>query len=442
VDAIASSDYSYKSANKNPITSRSDSGSDRTRFLFIKKGQLRRDALVLLRRLVMNWKSSTLITLLCLFPVLSAVAIGPEHSGSWYWDEQSGHGFSIEIGELPDGSPLGVAYWYTYDNKGNPIFMVGNGVPDGDILDVVFESPVGMIFGEFDPLTVSREDGGTGRFVFTDENIATFQYTPSDFTVANWGHSPIAFMPLTKLFGIPVSDSPELSALESRIEELEGLLADVSRLIDPNTGYDTVRFEGVNVQIVNGSGTTDGETSGTGNLIIGYNELRETPGEPVDCSDRWVCDYRGGSHMLVIGERNNYTSDSHGGMVVGNWNETSAPFASVSGGANNTASGEAASVLGGNANTASGGASSVSGGGWGTASGEYASVSGGSQNRASGVAASASGGNTNTASGVLATVSGGFGNKASGANSSVSGGDHRTAPGDEDWAAGGLFQDW
>jgi len=364
----------------------------------------------------MNWKSSTLITLLCLFPVLSAVAIGPEHSGSWYWDEQSGHGFSIEIGELPDGSPLGVAYWYTYDNQGNPIFMLGNGVPNGDMLDVVFDSPVGMNFGEFDPLSVIREDGGTGRFVFTDENIASFQYTPSDFTVANWGHSAISFMPLTKLFGIPMSESPELSALESRIEELEGLLQDVSRLIDPNTGYDTVRFEGVNVQIVNGSGTTDGETFGTGNFIIGYNELRDNEGN-----------YRDGSHMLVIGEANNYTSDSYGGMVVGSWNETSAPSASVSGG---------------NANTASGQHSSVSGGGWGTASGDYASVSGGSQNRASGVGASVSGGNTNTASGVLATVSGGLGNRASGANSSVSGGDHRTAPGGEDWAAGGLFQDW
>jgi len=372
----------------------------------------------------MNWKSSTLITLLCLLPVLSAVAIGPEHSGSWYWDEQSGHGFSIEIGELPDGSPLGVAYWYTYDNKGNPIFMLGTGVPDGDVLEVVFESPVGMNFGEFDPLSVIREDGGTGRFLFTDENIATFQYTPSDFTVANWGHSVISFMPLTKLFGIPISESPELSALESRIEELEGLLQDVSRLIDPNTGYDTVRFEGVNVQIVNGSGTTEGATTGTGNLIIGYNESRETLGEPVDCPDGSYCDYRGGSHVLVIGEGNNYTSDSYGGMVVGSWNETSAPFASISGG---------------NANTASGHHSSVSGGGWSTASGDYAAVSGGIQNRASGEGASVSGGNTNIASGVIASVSGGLGNKASGANSSVSGGDHRTASGEYDWAAGSLF---
>jgi len=378
----------------------------------------------------MNWKSSTLITLLCLLPALSAVAIGPEHSGSWYWNEQSGHGFSIEIGELPDGSPFGVAYWYTYDNKGNPIFMLGNGVPDGDVLDVVFESPIGMNFGEFDPLSVIREDGGTGRFVFTDENIAAFQYTPSDFTIANWGHTPIAFMPLTKVFGIPISESPELSALESRIEELEGLLQDVSRLIDPNTGYDTVRFEGVNVQIVNGTGTTGGETSGTGNLIIGYNELRNGG------------NYRDGSHMLVSGEMNNYTSDSHGGMVVGSWNETSAPFASVSGGANNIASDAFASVLGGVANTASGEASSVSGGGWNTASGDGASVSGGIQNRASGEVSSVSGGELNSATGMFASVSGGDSNTASNHAASVSGGDGRTASGEYDWAAGSLWQNW
>jgi hypothetical protein len=276
--------------------------------------------------------------------------------------------------------------------------------------------------------------------VFTDENIATFQYTPSEFTGANWGHSAISFMPLTKLFGIPISESPELSALENRIEELEDLLQDMSRLVDANTGFDTIRFEGVNVQIVNGTGTTDGETSGTGNLIIGYNESRENLGEPVDCPDGWYCDKRGGSHMLVIGEGSNYTSDSYGGMVVGNWNETSAPFASVSGGANNIASGEAASVSGGNANTASGAATSVSGGGWSTASGWVASVSGGVQNTASGDGASVSGGELNRASGQFASISGGDSNTASGHAASVSGGDNRTATGDYDWAAGGLWE--
>jgi beta-glucanase (GH16 family) len=135
-------------------------------------------------------------------PALGAPDIGPAHSGSWYNDDQSGHGFSMEFVET-DSGPLAVIYWYTYDDQGNPIFLLGTGVPDGNKVDVVFESPVGMIYGEFDPLTVSREDGGTGSFEFLDRDNAIFSYTPSEFTAATWGHTePINALPLVKLVGI------------------------------------------------------------------------------------------------------------------------------------------------------------------------------------------------------------------------------------------------
>ncbi len=39
--------------------------------------------------------------------------------------------FRLNSGYLLGGTPLGVVYWYTYDDMGNPIFMLGNGVPDG-----------------------------------------------------------------------------------------------------------------------------------------------------------------------------------------------------------------------------------------------------------------------------------------------------------------------
>ena len=63
----------------------------------------------------------------------------------------------------------------------------------------------------------------------------------------------------------------KLIQLENKIDALEELLAGVSRGVDPNTSQDTLTFTNMNVQIVNGSGGTDGETTGTGNLIIGYN---------------------------------------------------------------------------------------------------------------------------------------------------------------------------
>jgi hypothetical protein len=37
---------------------------------------------------------------------------------------------------------------------------------------------------------------------------------------------------------------------------------------------DTLLFDGMNVQVANGTGTTDGEPNGTGNLIVGYDIAR------------------------------------------------------------------------------------------------------------------------------------------------------------------------
>ncbi|MGA9572851.1 MAG: hypothetical protein WBS20_02770 [Lysobacterales bacterium] len=135
---------------------------------------------------------------------LGPMEIGPAHSGSYYNAGQSGHGFSIEFGQTPGGPPLAVVYWYSFDDQGNPIFMLGNGIVYGNRVEINFESPVGMVYGVFDPDTVDREIGGTAVFEFSDRENATFSYTPSDFSKTTWGHlTPIVDLPLVKLFGIP-----------------------------------------------------------------------------------------------------------------------------------------------------------------------------------------------------------------------------------------------
>lgn len=134
--------------------------------------------------------------------------IGPEYSGSWYNPDQSGHGFSMEFAELNDGSIQAVIYWYTYDNQGNPIFLLGTGIADGYNLEISFQSPYGMRYGEFDPDSVVRAEAGVGRFDFSDPGNGTFSYTPSEFSKTNWGHStPVDSLPLVKLFSIPVSNA-------------------------------------------------------------------------------------------------------------------------------------------------------------------------------------------------------------------------------------------
>ncbi len=134
--------------------------------------------------------------------------IGPAYSGSWYNPGQSGHGFSMEFGKAADGSPMAVVYWYTYDDQGNPMFLAGNGIPDGNTLDIQFESPHGMKYGEFDPDSVERSNGGMAHFEFSDKDNATFSYTPSEFTTTNWGHTTVIdALPLVKVFGVTVSNS-------------------------------------------------------------------------------------------------------------------------------------------------------------------------------------------------------------------------------------------
>ncbi len=222
--------------------------------------------------------------------------------------------------------------------------------------------------------------------------------------------------------------------LAQRVAALEDLLKHFSR--EDNEVFLT----GANLHLVNGLGSTDCTDeereeipdcpNGLGNLIVGYNELRNNPDFP---------DVRTGSHNVVVGQQHNFSR--FGGLVVGEFNTISGDFAAVSGGLSNTASGTSASVSGGNVNTASGGWSSVSGGQVNTAEGVFASVSGGLFNVASGIRASVSGGNNNTASGFESSVSGGQGNEARGDRSSVSGGLNRTAPGVHDWVAGAHVED-
>lgn len=256
------------------------------------------------------------------------------------------------------------------------------------------------------------------------------------------------------------------TTLNARLAALEAKLASVS-VVSVNN-QPTVRFEGVNVQIVNGLNATN-SVNGTGNLLVGYDEVRANGisvcsigtnaiGTPI--TDATACataggvfavNHKTGSHNLVVGSQHNYSR--FGGAVFGQVNTVNGNFATVSGGQGNSASGDSASVsggssnrasgsrasvIGGSVNTASGDIASVSGGSGNTASGFLASVSGGSSNTASGIRASVSGGVINTASGETASVSGGAGNTASGVNASVSGGQNNTASGAVSSVSGGL----
>lgn len=271
----------------------------------------------------------------------------------------------------------------------------------------------------------------------------------------------------------------EIASIRAENQRLRTELANVAAIDDYVSlvsvhGRPTVRFSEVNVQVVNGTGDTNAP-NGTGNLLIGYDALRQDGkyggGLDEECSlgtdpnsesiesqeqcgaagGTWALDHKGGSHYLVVGDGHNYTQWS--GIVSGMGSTANSPWASVTGGYYNRATGVAASVTGGAFGVAAGGLSSVGGGyenraggsyssvsgGWGgMASGLVSSVTGGGWNEASGIVSSVTGGNSNDASADSSSVSGGSLNHASGYWSSVSGGANRTAADTYGWAGGVL----
>jgi hypothetical protein len=252
----------------------------------------------------------------------------------------------------------------------------------------------------------------------------------------NHKHTLVYFI-ITLMFTIPMavqagppSNNPHV--LDARVAALEALIVAQQDMIDELTtklacvsaasSSAELFFEGCNVHVRNGVGTTDSLNS-FGNLIVGYNEA-------TDGQDQT------GSHNLVVGPEHTYSS--FGGFVAGISNSVTGPHSSVSGGEINTASGPFSSVSGGQNNTATGPDSSVSGGGGNTASGDRSSVSGGEINTASGPFSSVSGGFRNDARGGVSSVSGGQNNTATGPGSSVSGGRGNTATFNDSSILGGI----
>lgn len=180
----------------------------------------------------------------------------------------------------------------------------------------------------------------------------------------------------------------------------------------------TVRLEGANLQIVNGTGTTDGAPNGVGNLIVGYDTFA-MGGPPPGGKD--------GSHMLVVGDGHTYTS--FGGAVIGERGQARGAWSSVVGGRFARAFGEGSVVIGGS--SLAEGLRSVSVGGSSTSSGTDAVSVGGNLNEAVGFRSTVVGGEQNVVEGVDGLVAGGkFNHIESGNWNVIAGGlSNRIAPG-------------
>jgi hypothetical protein len=239
--------------------------------------------------------------------------------------------------------------------------------------------------------------------------------------------------------GALACEQQTIEDVEARLTAIEEILARFSVSEDGTT----LVLTGMNLQIVNGTGATDGDAgegptvNGLGNLIVGYDEPLEEdgPDEPEDPDDE--AGPKSGSHNVVVGARHAYTS--FGGIVAGDANAISAPGASVLGGTANAASGENAVVVAGRSNDAEGTNAAVLAGRDNTPAGDEAAIVGGSLNVARGATTSVLGGSENTASGVDSAIAGGTFNRTFGEDSAILSGVSNDAQGFASSVAGGEF---
>ena len=140
----------------------------------------------------------------------------------------------------------------------------------------------------------------------------------------------------------------QITSLQSGLTALQNSsLLQLAGKVSYNSASNAVVFSGVDVQIINGLGSTT-TYNGTGNLIIGYDEPDVFGVSQQVCSDgsyttqatcpapeTWGRNQHSGSHNLIIGANHSYTR--FGGMVVGQGNSITKDFASISGGFGNVA---------------------------------------------------------------------------------------------------------
>jgi hypothetical protein len=394
-----------------------------------------------------------------------------------WWEEQTVEVtdgvFNIQIGQDPAGNPFPNDLFDGQRWLGVTVGGDDEMSPRQPLTSVPFAIQAGGTFAGAITENMLADDAVTETKVaagaITADKIAGGTGSGVDADLVD-GMDAASFAPSVHNHDDQYYSKAYINALEERIEALEAKLQYMTVVLGTVNGLPGphVMITGANFHVRSGSETTDGAINGLGNIIVGYNELRESGS------------VRTGSHNIVVGKEHNYSS--YGGLVAGQYNSISGGYASVGCGYGNTASGTYSSVSGGYLNTANGYASTASGGARNTASGSYSSISGGIRNTASGAGASVSGGEYNIASGersfvgggggensedgneafahysailggfqnvagdrpsgdhaigTKSTVSGGYYNTASGPQASVSGGRYNTASGPQASVSGG-----
>lgn len=127
----------------------------------------------------------------------SAITITRDFSASWFDPSHAGHGFSMEVVDNAAGKSM-VAYWYTFDAAGAPLWILAQGPVNGARATLQGYTVNGGRFGnDFAASQVQVVPWGSLEVSFSDCNHGAVSWQPTASLPA--GTMPIER--LTQLFG-------------------------------------------------------------------------------------------------------------------------------------------------------------------------------------------------------------------------------------------------
>jgi glucose/arabinose dehydrogenase len=136
-------------------------------------------------------------------PVTPALPIGPGFTGAWFDPAQSGHGIFLEVLDpQPPNFPQArlLAWWFTFDAKGEQAWFGGTGDINGDqaIVDVV-QTRGGRWIPNFDPTQIVNEPWGSLLFRFDSCSSGKVEFS-SD--IGGYGSGSMQLTRLTQPAGL------------------------------------------------------------------------------------------------------------------------------------------------------------------------------------------------------------------------------------------------
>ncbi len=127
-------------------------------------------------------------------PEATGFEINNALSGTWYNPDRSGEGFMLDIGSA---GRLAVSF-YTYDNYGNQMWLVGPGNVDGSVAVVDLYVTEGGFYGSaFDKDQVSEYHWGSAVFTFTACSTGSVDILPDAEFLAEFEAMTTAITRLT-----------------------------------------------------------------------------------------------------------------------------------------------------------------------------------------------------------------------------------------------------